>query len=72
MDGRDWDTRAVEICPLAVAIRCYNHQQQAYKARCANVGHHHSNYPRTFAKCAACDGPHLSFSRNCPKRWPPQ
>ncbi|GAW17427.1 hypothetical protein ANO14919_068840 [Xylariales sp. No.14919] len=76
VDGRYGSTRAFEIRPTA--IQCYNCQRQGHKAvncrnvqvcaRCANIGHHHNNCRTTFTKCAVCDGPHPSFSRNCPKR----
>ncbi|KAM5529165.1 reverse transcriptase [Fusarium oxysporum f. sp. phaseoli] len=60
--------------------QCYNCQELGHKAfscsktrvcaRCATIGHHHSECQAQIPKCVLCSGPHESFSRNCLKRHP--
>jgi hypothetical protein len=62
--------------------QCYNCQELGHKAfqcksaqkcaRCAGVGHRHSECIETVLKCVPCGGPHESFSRNCRKLYPSQ
>jgi hypothetical protein len=39
-------------------------------AKCAQKGHHHSNCQAAIPKCALCDGPHESWSKNCRVLYP--
>jgi hypothetical protein len=63
-------------------MQCYNCQELGHKAfscsknrvcaRCAAEGHHHRECQTQVPKCVPCGGPHESFSRNCPKLYPPR
>lgn len=60
--------------------QCYRCQEIGHKSfqcdkpqvcgRCAKEGHHHSGCNEPVPKCALCEGPHESFSRNCKKLFP--
>lgn len=55
--------------------QCYRCQQMGHKtfscqneqvcAKCARVGHYHSDWAEEVPRCALCRGPHESFSKNC-------
>ena len=55
--------------------QCYNCQEIGHKAyscakqqtcaKCAQLGHHHTNCQSSIPKCVPCGGPHESYSRNC-------
>lgn len=60
--------------------QCFNCQQVGHKAyqcdkpqicgRCACEGHRHSACDKIIMRCALCDGPHESFSKNCRRLYP--
>lgn len=62
--------------------QCYRCQELGHKAfscskpqicaKCAAVGHHHSECQATIPKCIPCGGPHESFSRKCRVLYPAQ
>ena len=61
--------------PRRGQTQCYRCQEVGHKAysctkarvcaRCAQEGHHHSEFQTEVPKCAACGAPHESFSRHC-------
>ena len=70
-------------CPFeyrGVPGPCYKCQKSGHKAfqckggkicaKCAGLGHHHSECQAMIMKCANCKGPHEAFSKNCPRRIP--
>jgi len=62
--------------------QCFNCQELGHKAfackkaqrcaRCAKEGHSHRACIAEIPQCIPCGGPHESFSRNCPKLYPPR
>jgi hypothetical protein len=54
--------------------QCFKYQELGHKAflctkpqicaRCAQEGHHYSEYRVVILKCVSCGGPYESFSRN--------
>lgn len=40
-------------------------------AKCAQMGHRHTNCQSAIPKCVPCGGPHESYSRNCRVLYPP-
>ena len=61
--------------PRSGPIQCYNCQKIGHKAfkcdkpqkcgKCAKEGHRHIECMEAIPKCALCEGPHESFSKNC-------
>ena len=66
--------------PRSGPVQCYKCQKIGHKAfkcdkpqkcgKCAKEGHRHSECMETIPKCALCEGPHESFSRNCRILYP--
>ena len=78
LEGESAYTRMFE--PKVGPIQCYNCQALGHKAfackqaqKCANCteeGHNHRECMVTVSKCTLCEGPHPSYSKNCPKLYP--
>lgn len=78
VDGESASTRAFE--PRRGPMQCFKCLGLGHRAfsctkpqvcsRCAHPGHRHSECQADSPKCAVCDGPHESTSRQCPILYP--